>query len=114
MDVIELENLGIAVCHSLLNQDYANIAQRYGYAIAFEKAPATAIKEDFEHSITKSGGALEYSNLNVTVKTFPSGTPGFINLIECRFIFANSEKEVLVEIIENEAGFYLEQISCTA
>jgi hypothetical protein len=114
MEAAELENIGTELCQSLLNQNYASIAQRFGYAIAFKKSPATAIKEDFEHSVIESGGVLENSKFNVTVKVFPKGTPGFINLIECRFVFANSDKEVLAEIIENEAGFYLEQISCVA
>ena len=114
MEVAELENLGEELCRNLLNQDYACIAQKFGYAIAFKKSPAAAIKEDFEHSVIESGGTLENSKFNVAVKVFPSGTVGFVYLIKCRFIFANSEKEVLAEIIENENGFYLEQISCVA
>jgi len=115
MEVAELENLGVELCKSLLNQGYAYIAQRFGYAITFTKAPAAAIKEDFEHSVMEAGGTLESSAFNVTIKAFPNVSPGFINLIECRFFFANSKKEVLAEIIESEAGFYLlEQISCVA
>ncbi len=114
MKIAELKNLGVELCRNLLNRDYISVAQKLGYAIAFEKTHASAIKEDFERSIMESGGMLEHSKISVTVKPFPNGTPGFINLIECRFIFANSSKEVLAEIIENEAGCYLEQISCVA
>lgn len=114
MEIADLENLGEELCCSLLKRDYIGVAQRLGYAIAFERAPDSAIKEDFERSILESGGKLEHSTFSVTVKSFPSGTPGFIHLVECRFFFANSDKEVWAEIIENEVGCYLEQISCMA
>ncbi len=112
MEVADLENLGVEFCQSLLKQDYASIAQRFGYALAFKQPPATAIKEDFEHSVIESGGTLKNSEFKIIIKFFPKGTPGFISLIECRFVFPDSKKEVLAEIIENEVGFYLEQISC--
>jgi hypothetical protein len=99
MEIAELENLGVELCRSLLKRDYISVAQRLGYAIAFETIPAAAIKADFERSILESGGMLEHSKFSVTVKSFPSGTPGFINLIECRFIFANSNKEVLATAV---------------
>ena len=114
MELCELESIGIELCRDLLNQDYENIAQRLGYAIAFEKAAAVAIKEDFERSLLESGGTLELANFNVVVRCFSDGTSGFISLIECRFSFDNSNKEVLAEIIQNESGFYLEQVSCEA
>lgn len=114
MEKVELENMGIELCHSLLERDYMGIAARFGYAISFDRAPQDAIKEDFEDSIRQAGGALELSKFNVIVKSFPSGTPGFIDLIECWFSFPNANQEVLAEIIHNESGCYLEQISCMA
>lgn len=114
MEIAELENLGVELCRNLLDRNYESIAQQLGYAIAFEKSVSEAIKEDFERSILESGGTLELSKFDVMVNAFPARTPGFINLIECRFSFVNSNKEVLAEIIENESGCYLEQISCEA
>lgn len=114
MELCELESIGVELCRDLLNKDYENIAQRLGYAIAFEKSAAVAIKEDFERSLLESGGTLEMAKFNVAVRFFPDGTSGFISLVECKFSFDNSNKEVLAEIIQNESGFYLEQISYEA
>ena len=112
MEKAELEKIGVKVGKFLIERDYASIAQWLGYALSFSKTVECAIKDDFEESISQSGGILEKSKYQVEVKNFTVGTPGFTNLIEGRFIFTNSKKEVLVEIIHNELGTYLEQISC--
>ncbi|MFO1370430.1 MAG: hypothetical protein U1F46_15670 [Marinagarivorans sp.] len=111
MEIAELERLGDTLCMSLLNQDFSDIAQNIAYALQAERPLAVAIKEDFECARTESGGNLELANYSVVIKKFQAGTPGFIHLIECRFTFPNTPKEILVEIIENEAGCYLEQIT---
>jgi hypothetical protein len=112
LEITELENLGVSLCLSLLHSDFTRIAEHLGYALAGEKPSALAIKEDFERSLKESRGTLEHSKYDVVIKTFPRGAPGFVNLVECRFVFPNNPCEILVEIIENECGCYLEQISC--
>lgn len=112
MEITELENLGVSLCRSLLRSDFTRIAEHLGYALAGEKPSALAIKEDFERSLKESLGSLEYSEYDVVIKSFTRGTPGLVNLVECRFIFPNNPHEISAEIIENECGCYLEQISC--
>jgi len=112
MQNVELEGIGIELCRRLMARDYQHIAEWLGYAISFGRATKDAIKEDFEQSLHESGGALELSEFKVTVKTFDGSIAGLSNLIECRFFFPDSESEVLAEIIQNDSGFYLEQISC--
>ncbi|HMU65702.1 MAG TPA: hypothetical protein PKE57_01075 [Cellvibrionaceae bacterium] len=112
MEMEELQKLGEWLCRSLLARDFETIAKNLGYALAGEIPAVDAIKNDFDSALKESGGALECLRYDVAIKPFASGTPGFFNLIECRFAFSNANQEILAEIIENERGCYLEQISC--
>lgn len=114
MEITELERMGYMLCASLMKRDFSSVAQRLGYALHGGRPHAIAIKEDFEQSLAECGAALAQAKINLVIKVFPPGTPSFIHLVECRFLFPNSQAALLAEIIENEAGCYLEQISCVA
>ncbi len=114
MKVIEsmnFEEIGINLCQLLKHKDYDSIAEQFGYALAFNKPIKIAIKEDFENVLQESKFDLDNSKCNVIIKIFPKNELNIIRLIECRLKSYKSQGYILAEIIQNDSGLYLEQIS---
>jgi len=103
--------IGQDLCRYLIHGDYTIIATEFGYSIAFDKPIELAIREDFETALQKCECDLNDVICNVVIKEFSKNEPGLIRLIECRLCSPKSHGCILAEIIQNETGIYLEQIS---
>jgi len=112
-----LSRLGEEACRLLIVKDFAGLAEKFGYALALNYAPAVKIEMDFQSCLSGCSVAHPGSCSNiesVTVKHFKPNDTGLISLIECVVLVENKAR-VLVELIVTKNGkdlyLYLEQVS---
>jgi len=117
MDETFLSHLGEEVALLLAKGDFQTIADRFGYALAFERSPATAIEEDLHACFSEFESLPTHRNPargSIVVKYFNQNDPGLYAVVECVF-FAAKGCPVLAELIVTSDGedkyVSLEQIS---
>mgnify|MGYP000846008731 CR=1 FL=1 len=84
----------------LVGRDYAGLASRFGYALAYDRPLAAALEADFMSAvaspITVASGA--YLPPAITVKYFSLNTTGLFAVVECPVPVAD-KAAVLLELI---------------
>jgi hypothetical protein len=119
-DEASLLRLGREVVSLLENRDFRSLADRFGYALAFERSPATAIEEELHSCIAEYRASAEGQPSvlpSMIVKYFKQNDPVLpflFAVVEC--VFAASEGcPILAELIVTSSGgdkyITLEQIS---
>jgi hypothetical protein len=108
--------LGYEAAELLACQDFAAVADRFGYALAYERPHAEAIRADFCSSISEAGKGAELAltRPTVTVKFFEPNDASLFALIECRLPFKRSGSvlaELIISNVGSDAHVFLEQIS---
>ncbi|AUM14700.1 hypothetical protein [Ketobacter alkanivorans] len=111
MTEAELNEVGVEVVSLLRNGDYQKIADKYSYALCFDREPSLAIKEDFEAARDEAVGEINDSKSTVNIKYFNENDSSLVALIECDFPLEFSTG-IFVELIQNSKGsVYIEGIS---
>lgn len=82
----------------LINHDFSGLAARFGYALAYERAPSTALEVDFLCAATSPLPAISTKNTPVSVKYFAPNEIGLFALIEC-LVPVTQDASVLIELI---------------
>ncbi|KFB66035.1 hypothetical protein [Candidatus Accumulibacter vicinus] len=103
----------------LVRHDYAVLASRFGYALAYDRPPAAALEVDFMSAVASpiavASGA--YLPPAITVKYFSPNTTGLFAVIECPVPVAD-KAAVLLELIvsgeDEEKHITVEDISGVA
>src|SRR5271167_675659 len=88
IDEVSLCRLGEEVVSLLKKRDFPSLADRFGYALAFERQPATAIEEELQTCIAASQGLPEQQDAeiaSIVVKYFRPNDSGLFALVECIF-----------------------------
>ncbi|MBB5189458.1 hypothetical protein HNQ50_000168 [Silvimonas terrae] len=99
LDTRILTQLGEEVLRSLRERDFAGLAQRFGYAVAFHREQAYAIEEDLARAPVQVGWLNNMTNPDdvITVKFFaPNGT-GLVAAVEC--LASDQESAFTLELI---------------
>ena len=111
-----LSALGVEAIGLLRSGEYSVLAERFGYALAFQRDPAVAIQEDLASCLVKLHAAAlsPVASIVPGVRYFPP-TEGFIvSLVEI-WVPADNGRELLVELIvsgeESNRHVTLEDIS---
>ncbi len=115
-----LKALGKEAAELLQFGQFAVLAERFGYAIAFEREPASAIEADYLASLAE-GPENHLRHLEVgpvvTVKYFAANSSGLLAHIEC-VVPVEGVNKVLLELVVTEAKnakyVCIEQISSAA
>lgn len=104
----------------LSSADIDSLANRFGYALAYGREPAAAIREDLARCLAEVGSAALVSSLmpsSVKVKYFEPNDSGLFALVECIAPTDNGSK-LLVELVvtgdEANRHITLEDISAAA
>jgi hypothetical protein len=120
IDEASLSRLGEEVVSLLKKRDFSSLADRFGYALAVERQPATAIEDDLRTSIAACEGLSDQQNAvmaSVVVKYFNPNDSGLFALVECIFD-AGKGCPVLAELIVSTDGkdkyASLEEVSSAA
>ena len=115
-----LSALGAEAIGLLCSGEFRALAERFGYALAFDREPAKAIEEDLAACLAEiKSKVLAPSNVHrsATVKFFKANTTGLFAVVECPVPTENGA-ELLVELIVTLAREHkyvtLEQISVAA
>ena len=119
-DQTSLASIGVEAVQLLGSGDFLALADRFGYAVALGREPATAIQEDFWSCLAQLGSmglALGSQCPVATVTYFEPGDSGLLAVVECLAPTDNGA-ELLVELVVTANGpdkhVSLEQLSVAA
>lgn len=96
-DEKSLSALGEEARALLLRRDFAGLANRFGYALAYDRAPAAAIEADFLSAVASPLTASS-SAQPIGVKYFAPNDTGLFAVVECPVPVADGAA-VLLELI---------------
>lgn len=84
----------------LVRHDYAGLASRFGYALAYDRPPAAAIEADFMSAVASpiTVGSGAYLPNAITVKYFSLNTTRLFAVVECP-VSVTDKAAVLLELI---------------
>ncbi len=101
----------------LMRRDYSGLAKRFGYALAYDRAPSAAIEADFLSAVASPLTVAFGAHLPIAVKYFAPNDTGLFAAVECSVPVAEGTA-VLLELIvagkEEEKQITLEDISGVA
>ncbi|MCD7099006.1 hypothetical protein [Stenotrophomonas sp. MMGLT7] len=114
-----LEAFGLQATQLLCSGDFSTLAKHFGYALAYDRDPAVAIREELSSSLAELGASSlgpPQSGLS-SVSYFTSNDTGLLALVEQR-IPTDNERHILLELIVSITGsdkhLVLEQVSAAA
>jgi len=101
----------------LMQQDYASLAKRFGYALTHGREPAAAIEEDYQRAAATPFEATQEMLSSVKVKYFAPNSSGLFAVVEC--VVPVAEKSaILLELVvtgsTDEKHITVEDISSVA
>ena len=114
-----LTAFGVEAISLLRAGNLAGVANRFGYALAFDRDKEAAIGEDLAECLPEADatGLAADAAESITIKVFPKNESNLVALVECR-VPADNGAVVLVELIVSADGRHqfitLEQISASA
>jgi hypothetical protein len=118
-DATSLSALGAEAVGLLCSEDINGLAKRFGYALAFNREPAVAIREDLRSCLAdvRAASLMPAPKHTPTVKYLEPNDSGLFAVVECVALTDNGAK-VLVELIvtdkQGDKHVTLEQISVAA
>lgn len=87
----------------LLRHDFDGLAERFGYAVSFERAASVAIKTDYLSAVASPNRADAVPVVEVKVKFFTPNRTGLLAAVEC-FVPVASDAYINLELIVTGAG----------
>ena len=118
-DPRSLADFGALAVRLLCAGDLATLAQQFGYALAYDRDPASAIREDLALSLADVGASAlgQPSSSPPSVSYFKPNDTGLFALVEQQ-IPTDGKGQVLLELIITGQGpdkhVVLEQVSAAA
>lgn len=105
VDAASLAAFGIDATSLLLAGDFSTLGHRFGYARAFDREPAGAIREDLASSLAEVGAfaLVSTERQSPRVSYFKPNDTGLFALVEC-LVPADSGKAILLELIVTTNG----------
>ncbi len=84
----------------LMQRNYAGLANRFGYALAYDRAPAAAIEADFLSAVASP---CKVAHPPIAVRYFAPNDTGLFAVVECTVPVADGAA-VLLELIVTGKG----------
>ncbi len=116
-DEVSLSAFGEEARALLMRHDYSGLAKRFGYALAYDRAPSAAIEADFLSAVASPLTVASGAHLPIAVKYFAPNDTGLFAVVECPVLIAEGIA-VLLELIvagkEEEKHITVEDISGVA
>ena len=97
-DESTLASFGKEAAAMLMQRDYASLASRFGYALAYGRELAAAIEEDYERAAATPVGTTPDTLSSVKVKYFTPNSRGLFAVVECVVPVAE-KSDVLLELV---------------
>jgi hypothetical protein len=111
-----LTKFGAEAVYLIKNRNFSELAERFGYALAYDRSVAQAIEEDFEQCLSEAEIQSSQNSSSIEVKYFKPNTVPLYAVVEC-ITPINEEATVLIELVVtggDEKYITLEQISYVA
>jgi hypothetical protein len=111
-----LEDLGFQAARLLCSGDFTTLAKNFGYALAYYRDPAAAIREDLMSTLAELGACrlAHPPSTPPSVSFFSPNDTGLLALVEQR-IATDIDRHILLELVLSTDGpdkyVYLEQVS---
>ena len=113
-DERSLAALGEEASTLLLQRDYVALANRFGYALAYDRDHAAAIEADFLNALASPLDANADGPISIAVKYFSENDPALFALVECT-VRVTATAAVLLELIvagkDENKHIFIEEIS---
>ena len=113
-DEKSLAAFGEEACAMLNRRDYSGLANRFGYALAYDREPAAAIESDFLKAAASPHKTNDDEPQSIVVKYFKPNSTGLFAVVECTVPVAKGAA-VLLELIvggkDEEKHIAVEDIS---
>ena len=93
-----LASMGKEACTMLIEHDYSGLAERFGYALSYNRIPEAAIEEDFLLATSATKRMVESKPPSIFVKYFEPNDTGLYAVVECN-IPISSQSSVALELI---------------
>ena len=87
----------------IIRRDYSGLANRFGYALAYDRAPAAAIEIDFLSAVASPHSVHSDACPQTVVKYFAPNDTGLFATVECTVPVAPGAA-VLLELIVSGRG----------
>lgn len=101
----------------LMQRDYSGLANRFGYALAHDRAPAAAIEADFLNAVASPRSLASDALPSAVVKYFAPNEARLFAVVECLVPVADGAA-VLLELVvsgnEEERHITVEDVSGVA
>jgi hypothetical protein len=100
LDTKTLAALGVEALRLLCDGNIADLADRFGYALTYQREPVRAIQDDLNSCLTELGATSLLPPLDSTpkVKYFKPNDTGLLTVVEC-LALTDKGTRVLVELI---------------
>ncbi|HET8900869.1 MAG TPA: hypothetical protein VFM84_02930 [Holophagaceae bacterium] len=119
-DETTLTRMGAEACELITKGNYRELADRFGYALAFGKDTAEAIQMEVEDCLSKSGASERLSVPSqpaIRVGFFSPDSELFCAVVECQLKLTGGAGNMRIDLIVtnngNEKYVTLEEISHT-
>jgi len=97
-DEVSLSAFGEEARALLIRHDYSGLANRFGYALAYDRAPSAAIEADFLSAAASPHKVASGAHQPIAVKYFAPNDTGLFAVVECTVPVADGAA-VLLELI---------------
>jgi hypothetical protein len=98
-----LASFGKEAATMLMQRDYASLASRFGYALAYGRELAAAIEEDYKNAAATPFEATPDSLSSVKVKYFAPNSSALFALVECVVPVAGKSAVLLELVVTGDA-----------
>lgn len=82
-DQATLSGFGEEAVALVIRHDFEALANRFGYALAWNREPAIALKADYERAISSPLKSKTSDGVSVVVKYFKPNDTGLFAVVEC-------------------------------
>jgi hypothetical protein len=103
LDVSTLTQLGADAIELVKDRDFTTLAERYGYALAYQRNLAHAIEEDFDRCLANSEIQSSQNKQSIQVTYFKPSSISIYASVSC-ITPVSSSKSVLIELVVTADG----------
>ena len=106
-DEAVLARFGAEACELISKGGYRELADRFGYALAFGKDPAEAMQMDVDSSLLEGGAFTRLaspSEPEIKVRRFKPNDSNLVALVECLLELMGGTGSLFVELVVTAVG----------
>ncbi len=104
IDEVSLSAFGEEARALLIQRNYSGLADRFGYALAYNRTPSEAVEADFLSAAASPYKVESGIHQPITVKYFKPNDTGLYAVVECTVLIADGAAVLLDLIVAGRGG----------